>query len=125
MADLGVQGAFSMHSGDNRVLEFTVNQQDDSGPENITGAAMTFALSKQDASATSPKPSGAALVTKTVGSGITIVDGPNGRADVALVPADTAAMKAGVFYYELQVVLGGITATVAYGAVTILGDLVE
>ena len=116
MADLGVQGAFSMHSGDNRVLEFTVNQQDDSGPENITGAAMTFALSKQDASATSPKPSGAALVTKTVGSGITIVDGPN---------AEPRAMKAGVFYYELQVILGGITATVAYGAVTILGDLVE
>lgn len=125
MADLGVEGAFSMHSGDSRVIELTINLQDDSGPENITGAAITFALSKQDAASTSPKPSGTALVTKTVGSGITIVNGPNGRADVVLAPADTAALKAGAYYYEVQVVISGSTATTHYGQITVLGDLVE
>ena len=86
---------------------------------------MTFSISKQDAAATSPKPSGTALVTKTVGAGITLVTPLSGRADVALLPADTAALKAGVYYYELEIVLSGSKSTAAYGAVTILADLVE
>ena len=125
MADLGVEGGFSMHSGDSRVIELTVNNQDDTAVENITGAAITFALSKQAGNVTSPKPAGAALVTKTVGSGITITDGPNGRADVVLAPADSASLPAGVYYYEVQIILAGATATTHYGQITILGDLVE
>lgn len=124
MADLGVEGTFSMHSGDDRVLEFTVNQQDDSGPEDISGAALTFVITKQSAAVTSPTPAGTPLVTKTIGSGITIVNAANGRADVVLGTADSAALK-GTYYYELQMVLGGVTSTVAYGAVVILNDAVE
>jgi len=123
MADIGVQGSFSMHSGDDRVLEFTINNQTDAAPENITGATMTFAISKPSAGSSTPAPAGAALVTKTVGAGIVLVTPASGRANVTLAPADTAALK-GTYYYELQVVLGGVTSTVAFGSVLIYNDLV-
>lgn len=117
---LGLVQDFSMHSGDNRDLQVTI--KDAAGAVvNITGAALTWALSKGNGS---DGPRGTALVTKTVGSGITIVDGANGRADIVLVPADTEAL-AGDYYHELQLVAGGSSSTVLYGTVTILKNLVE
>ena len=125
MADIGVETDFAMHSGDDRILQYTVVDENDAAV-NITGGAFTFELSKYDA--TKPTgigaPKGEPLFTKTVGSGITIINGPTGRVDVALVEADTALLK-GDHYHELEMVLSTVTSTVAFGKLTIHKDLVE
>ncbi len=54
---------------------------------NITGWALTFTL-KHD-----PGDRETGLITKTVGSGITITDGPNGQFDVTLDEADSEGLQ--------------------------------
>lgn len=120
---IGLQQDFDMHSGDSRDLEITVVDENDAAVD-VSAATMTWELSKLDSSGTLPAPRGAALVTKTVGSGITITDGPNGELTVALDPADTADLR-GDHYHELQIVTGGKTSTVLFGKVAVLKDLVE
>jgi hypothetical protein len=125
VADIGVETDFAMHSGDDRILQYTVVDEDDAVVD-ITGATFTFELSKYDD--TKPTgigaPKGSPLFTKTVGSGITLITPASGRVDVALLPADTADLK-GDHYHELEMVLSGVTSTVAFGKLTIHKDLVE
>ena len=113
-----MRGSFQMHSGDSRVLELTVYGADGVTPVNVTAATATFALSARASGQLAPV--GAILASKAG----TVVDGPNGRLDFNLEPADTAAL-AGVYYYEIQMVLGGATSTVAFGTAAILADLLE
>ena len=117
---LGKEQDFSMHSGDDRVLQVTVRNPANA-VVNISGATITWALSKKSASSVEPK--GSAIVTKTTSSGISITDAANGRCDVTLAEADTASL-AGTYYHELQIVLSGDTSTVMYGTVTIKKDLI-
>jgi len=115
---LGTLGSFSMHSGDSRVLELTVFAADGVTPADVTGASTIFSMSAKAHGQIAP--SGIAVATM-VGA---VTDGPNGRIDFTLAPATTASL-AGVYYFEIQMVLGGATSTVAYGTVTILADLIE
>jgi hypothetical protein len=117
---IGTQSDFSMHSGDTRTLEITVKDED-SAVVNISTATITWALSKQDSASVAPK--GAAIVTKTVGDGVTITDGPNGRVDVAISAADTSALS-GDYYHELEVTISSSVSTVLFGTVTIKKDLI-
>lgn len=120
---IGIQNDFAMHSGDNRLLVVTVKDENDVLID-ITAAAFTWALSKADPNNPPiPAPKGAAVVTKTVGSGITITDGPNGVLEVQILPADTETID-GAYYHELQMTLGGAVSTVAFGNVTIYKDLI-
>lgn len=121
---LGNQEDFSMHSGDSRTLEVTVRDEADAvvNISAASGADLTWALSKKATDTVDPR--GASLVSKTEGSGIAITDGPNGRCDVTLDPADTADLKGDDYYHEMQVILSGDTSTVLYGVVTIKGDLI-
>ena len=117
---LGKEQDFSMHSGDDRVLEITI-RENDHGTLDITGAAITWALSRIVTDKVEPK--GAAIVTKTVGSGITITNAHNGHVEVAITETDTDDL-AGTYYHEMQLVLSGDTSTVMYGTVTIKKDLI-
>jgi len=120
---IGAQADFEMHSGDHRDLVVTV--KDEAGAlVDISGATMRWHLSKLDSSGSRPGPKGAALVQKSVGSGIVLTTPASGVATVSLLPADTASL-AGEFYHELEMVLGGKTSTVLFGKVTVLKDLVE
>ncbi len=102
---------FTMFQGDVATIEFTV--KDEAGVViNITGADITWALSR--------KLKVPFLVTKSVGSGVTIVNGPAGRADVALVLADTNALE-GDFEHEL--VVNG--QTVSSGVITIKASTIK
>lgn len=47
---------------------------------------------------------GAALLTKGLGAGVTIVDAPNGVVEVELAAADTAAQTPTSYYNELKIV---------------------
>lgn len=120
---IGVQNDFQMHSGNSRTLQFTINDEDGSAVD-ITSAAIRWELSKLDPDTTLPAPKGAPIVQKSVGSGVTVVDGPNGRCDVALDEADTEPLK-GDHYHELRVVVAGETSTPSFGKVEILKNLVE
>ncbi len=102
---------FTMFQGDVATVEFTV--RDAAGAVvNITGAAITWAFAK--------KLKVPLLVTKSVGSGVTIVDAPNGRVDVALVLGDTNTLD-GAFEHEL--VVNG--QTVSSGVMTVEASTVK
>ena len=117
---LGKEQDFSMHSGDDRVLEVSITDSANAAL-NITGATVTWALSRAVADKVEPK--GAAIVTKTVGSGITLTNPSGGVLQVAIAETDTDDL-AGTYYHEMQLVLSGDTSTVMYGTVTIKKDLI-
>lgn len=121
---IGVQNDFQMHSGNSRTLQFTIRDENDAVVDISAATGIRWELSKIDPDITLSTPKGAALVQKSIGSGVTIVDGPNGRCDVALDVADTEPYK-GDFYHELRVVVAGETSTVSFGKVEILKNLVE
>lgn len=122
---LGTLHSFPMHRGDDRDLTFTVVDEAAAAVD-ITGATLTWVLANQDPKITgSPAPRGSALVTKTVGSGITITDAVAGEGTVSILPADTTGLKAPAsYYYELQVVLSGKTTTILFGNITLSRDLI-
>lgn len=107
---------FSFFSGDTQTLKITVN--DGATPpvaKDLTGATITWGLAKRQGKAP--------FLTKTIGSGITVTDAVNGELEVAIDPADTADVKGGSYYHELEITdsIGNI-ATAAYGDVTIEAD---
>lgn len=101
---------FEMFSGNTRILKVTVLDQDDAIVD-LSGASADFALSK--------RPGSTALVTKSVGTGITITDAVAGELEVRLDPADTEPL-AGGHYYELEVQdASGRRTTVLFGTIQI------
>jgi len=91
-------------SSDNQNFEFikgqdkslTVAVVDDAGAAvNIAGAAIAWVLATDLG--------GTTLVSKSVGSGITITNGPGGIFTVSLAEADTDALDNGWYYHEAQV----------------------
>ncbi len=121
---LGIQNStIEMHSGDSKSFVFTV-VDDQAAAVDITNATFRWGLSKLKSESDKPTPRGAALVTKTVGTGIAISNGPQGIVTVTIEPADTATLK-GSFYHELEMTLSGNPFTVAFGQIDILLDLLE
>lgn len=57
--------------------------------------------------------------TFTIGSGITVVDGPNGFFDLDARIWDTV----GSYTYDLQVTIGAVVKTIMYGDVNIYSDV--
>lgn len=82
-------------AGDSRKYKYTVRDLN-KALVNITGATISWKLGLTE--------NGAPTFTKTVGSGITIVDGPNGRFDVDVATADTSTIS-GDFKYEAKMTL--------------------
>lgn len=102
-------------SGDALLLQVTVNDQAGS-PLDLSTLPLseaTWVLAKKQGSTP--------LVTKTLGSGVTLVNPPgaDGRLDVQINNVDTAALK-GEYYHELQLTPGPLTAL--YGDFTIQAD---
>ena len=122
---IGTQSDLTMHSGDTRLIQITIVDSGGSSPINVstlTGAQVTWALSKKSKDTTAPR--GSSLVTKTLGSGISFTNtGSDGKIDVLLSPADTAALS-GDYYHELQLTISDAIYTVLYGKVTIAKDLI-
>jgi ABC-type sulfate transport system permease subunit len=77
----------------------------------IAGWAITFTLKVRDRS-------GAALITRTVGSGITITDAVNGVFTVLLTAANTT-LTPGVYSYDIRRTDAGSATTLTYGFITI------
>ena len=116
---------FTIARGDDRTLTYTVkNQAIPPGPVDITAATFIWILSAQDASVSEPQPQGGALVTKAVGTGVTITDGPAGEVEVDFDSADTVGLRAPLdYYHELQMTLVGAVTTLVYGNITVKRDV--
>lgn len=85
---------FTITRGDSKLLTVAVTD-DDGAAVSIVGAAITWKLADSIYSAT-------ALVTKTVGSGITITNGAGGLFSIQLDYEDTDDLY-GLFYHEAKV----------------------
>jgi hypothetical protein len=80
--------------GTNYTIRFAV--KDATGaPQDISGWSLSYTLRKRVKDTT-------ALITKTVGSGVTITDALAGEGQVAFAPADTASLKAGFYTHQLD-----------------------
>jgi hypothetical protein len=105
-----------MHSGDSKLLKVSVKATGGVAVD-ISGVDIRFQLAR---TANNRPP----LISKTVGDGITIVDGAAGRFDVLLDPEDTQALS-GTYYYEGEIDDAGTISTVLWGNVQINPDLIE
>jgi hypothetical protein len=107
---------FTMFAGDTKLLQVLVNNVA-GNPVDITGTLIRWQLAKN-------VKSDPALIHKYVGSGVTIVDGPNGRFDVLLDPVDTLPLI-GSYYYEAEIDDSGVISTVLTGSVQINQALID
>lgn len=107
---------FTMFSGDTKIIQVTV--QDDTGAAVDVSSPMViiWQLSRK---VTSP-----ALITKSIGLGISVINGPLGQFQIMLAPADTAALK-GDYYQEIEINDNGAISTVLSGTVTINPDSIQ
>lgn len=117
---IGTQSNITMHSGDTRNLLITVVDSTSTAVD-LTAAGITWALSKKAADSIAPR--GAALVTKAIGTGVSIIVAGDGTLSVVLDTADTSALS-GVYYHEMQLTQGAAISTILYGTVTISKDLI-
>jgi hypothetical protein len=113
------EASVEVFSGNDLTLLVTVFDADTGNVLSLAGAmALEWRLGKTA--------KGTPIVTKTIGSGVTIVDGPAGRANIAIDAADTEALKAFAYYHELRLTNSlGKKATVFYGTFTISDNLVR
>ena len=100
---------FAMVAGDTKGLVISVTDAAGS-PVNITGATIAWHAAKSFRKT--------AIITKAVGSGVAITDGPNGVFTVQLDAADTEDLV-GDFLHEAQIIVGGEISTVIQGTMKI------
>ncbi len=62
------------------------------------------------------------VITMTVGSGITIVDGPAGRADVLFSASDSQPLALGRYNYSIRRTDAGSKTMLILGDITLLGE---
>lgn len=101
-------------SGDTIRITVPVTDDQDS-PKSLVGCSARYLVASTLA--------GPALITKTVGNGITIADAAGGVLVIVLAPADTDEL-AGVYVHELEITdSAGDKATVFDGRLTLIQDL--
>ena len=101
---------FNLHAGDNPSIPVTVKDSADVVVDITAATAIKWNLYRDSR--------GTALVTKTLGSGITVTSGVGGIFTIALVAGDTSALF-GYFYHEAELTLGGNISTVLTGYIQI------
>lgn len=107
---------FTMYAGDSKTLVVTAKDEDGAAVD-ITDATIRWQLARSVSTT--------ALVTKSIGDGVTITDGSGGVFEVELENADTESLK-GEFYHEAEAILtDGTIATVLSGTATINRTLIK
>lgn len=100
----------AMHAGNTRNLNYTVKDRTGAAV-NLTGASITWRMAAAR--------DGAALVSKSTSSGITVTSAANGLFTVALAAADTATLEPGTYWHQATVTDG------SGNVVTILTDTMQ
>lgn len=102
----------TIFAGDDQTLEVEVFDSEGELVDLMGVQAVTWHLSRT----VHHRP---AIVVKSLGSGVTITDAPNGRIDIAISPADTEGRQ-GRHYHEIEVIdEQGHVSTILTGTVTI------
>jgi hypothetical protein len=114
---------WAMHRNDDVVFVVTVKDSAGSAVTLAGASGIEFAMSKKKADGSF---SSTAVVTKSLGTGITVTDAANGICEVALDSDDTESLKAPQdYYYEVEVTdSSGDIATVLIGTVSLKKDLI-
>lgn len=97
--------------GEDRTFRHTV-VDDDGDVQPITGWGLEWVLRERP-------DAGTTILTKTVGSGITITNGTAGICSVAIADADTIALNPGDYYYTLRRSDAGYETVLAFGRATL------
>jgi hypothetical protein len=104
---------FSMVSGDSRTLTIPITDEGGNNVDVSTAQAIRYGIFKHG---------GDALVSKSLENGLSVVAHV---VTVVLVPADTAALLAGSYPHELEIVTAsGEVHTALQGTVTIRKDYI-
>lgn len=82
----------------------------------ISGWTLQFTLRKQYGDTV-------ALITKTIGSGITVTDAGNGVFKIALASADSSALDLRAYVYDIQRTDVGNRTVLTIGNVTLLPEV--
>lgn len=119
MTDLSVTD-LSIRRGDNRTFTHTITRSAGgvAAAVDLTGATLSFTV-KTDAYTST------AVITKTIGSGITVSAPATGVAVTAILPANTSSLPPGTLDYVWELVLteaNGTVTTVDSGAFIISAD---
>lgn len=107
---------FSMVRGDTKRLEVTV--RDEAGAiVDLTGSSIRWRIARSVSSV--------ALISKAIGTGITVVNATLGRFDILLTAAESATLPVAALYHESEVIdSGGQVSTILRGTVTVDKDLI-
>lgn len=117
MTVLGARGDFEIWQGDGHEIEITVT--DDAGePYNLaTVLALTWSLAETWG--------GTALVSKAIGTGITITDAAAGKLAIEILSADTAGLTGKDYVHQTKMTDAiGQTYTISYGKAVVQKSLV-
>jgi hypothetical protein len=103
---MSITSNLTFFRGEDITLNFTLQPAQD-----ITGWTMTFTVRD--------KLAGTIQFTKTVGSGITIVDAGRGLFKVAIASADTSSLAVGRYVWDVRREDSGSKTTLADGYLTL------
>lgn len=104
-----------MYAGDTLILEITAKDSDGSALD-LSGLTLKWSLARTNTST--------ALLTKTVGSGITVTDAALGKFKVELTPSDTDKFS-GEYYHEVRASQGQKAWTLLSDYITFVPTLVR
>jgi hypothetical protein len=87
--------------GEAKAFPFTIYQEDATGvvtttPQDITGWALRWDLRRSDSEADP------VVLTKAIGTGISITNGPLGQGTITLVATDAAALQPRIYRHALK-----------------------
>lgn len=104
-----------MYAGDYITLDFTAKEESGAAL-NLTGLTLKWSLGRTS--------DGPALLTKTVGTGITVTDAAAGKFKVELDPADTQKFS-GDYYHEAKAFNVSRPYTIFTGQITFETTLIH
>lgn len=117
---MALEQTFEVFSGNDCRLEITIQDEDNgNAPLDISGLlALVWAMGK--------KPSGAPIITKTLSSGVSVINATTGRVDVILTADELEPLKEAEYYQEMRLTdAQGKKTTLLYGAVTVKENLIR
>ncbi len=106
-----VHANFSFYKGEDVVITDTMDPT-----TAISGWSLQFTLRKNYGD---PSP----LLTKTIGSGITVTDATNGVFTIALADADTVNLAPGAYVYDIERTNAGNRTVLTIGVLNILPEV--
>lgn len=109
--EANIPDASDWFTGEDKALVFTIYESDETTPQDITGWTVSWRLKRRQSDADS-----AALLTKTVGGGISLTTPLSGVLTVSVADTDTDAILAGSYFHELKRTTDGSETVLSFGS---------